>query len=209
MQGLDNIKENICVMAELALKMWRNTHRAFIEHSLDLLAEVLKEENKLNGLEKKITSELVLFGRNTQDKGWKKEALIFADVVGDLELIGDYCKDILERVQIKIEEKLLFSDEAVKEYEVLYKKTETALDEVTFALKEDNPGLIKEAAGKEGHIDTLVDEYRTRHNQRMIDGVCSPMACNMFLNILDFTAAVYYHAKKIARNLVKIKKGAK
>jgi len=24
------------------------------------------------------------------------------------ELIGDYCKDILERVQIKIEEKLLF-----------------------------------------------------------------------------------------------------
>jgi hypothetical protein len=39
----------------------------------------------------------------------------------------------------------------------------------------------------------------------MIQGVCTPMACNMFLNMLDFTAAVYYHAKKIARNLLKIK----
>lgn len=209
MQNLDSIKENICVMAGLALKMWRNTHQAFMEHSLDLLAEVLKEENKLNDLEKEITSELVLFGRGAQDKIQKKEAIIYADIVGDLELIGDYCKDILERVQIKIEEKLLFSDEAVKEYHVLYRKTESALDEVALALKEDKPGLIEEAAGKEGHIDTLVDEYRTRHNQRMIDGVCSPMACNMFLNILDFTAAVYYHTKKIARHLIKIKTGAK
>ncbi|MDI6606198.1 MAG: PhoU domain-containing protein [Candidatus Omnitrophota bacterium] len=206
MENLDSIRLKIADMAGLSFTMWQETHRAFMEHDLGLLSRVLTEEERLNNLEKEITTQLVAFGRASEDKSEKAKTLIFADIVGDLELIGDYCKDILERVQIKIEEKLLFSDEAVKEYEVLYQKTEGALNEIVYALKQDTPGSVGPVLKSQEHIDTLVDEYRLRHNQRMLDGICSPMACNMFLNILDFTAAVYYHAKKIARNLLKIRK---
>lgn len=206
MKNENNIKKNIADMAALALKMWQETHRAFMEHDLDILAGVLLDENKLNDYEKDITKELIRKSREAADKQEKADTLIFADVVGDLELIGDYCKDILERVQIKIEERLLFSDDAVKEYEELYQKTLDALDEVACALKKDDLSLVKGVLKKEEHIDSLVDKYRMRHNQRLLDGVCSPIACNMFLNILDFTAAIYYHTKKIARNLLKVKK---
>jgi Na+/phosphate symporter len=58
---------------------------------------------------------------------------------------------------------------------------------------------------KEEHIDALVDEYRRRHDQRLIDGICSPMACNMYLNMLDFTAAVYHHTNRIAKRLLELK----
>lgn len=204
MSELNAIKQRIAGMAELSLKMWRTTHQTFMEHDEDLIPGILEDENKLNDLEKELTIELVALGRATVNKREKESTLIYADVVGDLELIGDYCKDILERVQIKIQEKLLFSEDAVKEYEVLYKKTEDALDEVTCALRKDAPGLVKEVLKKEEHIDTLVDEYRRNHNQRMMDGVCSPLGCNMYLNMLDFTAAVYYHIKKIARSLLKL-----
>jgi len=205
MQSLNEIKEKVASMAGLALKMWEDTHQSFIDHDLELLSKVLSEENKLNKLEKELTAQLVEFSRKIEDKEQAGEAIAYADVVGNLELIGDYCKDILERVQIKIEERLLFSDEAVEEYEELYRRTKNALKEVVAALVKDDFRDIKEVLKKEEHIDTLVDEYRKKHNQRMIDGVCSPMACNMFLNMLDFTAAVYYHAKKIAKNLIKIK----
>ena len=206
MTDLNSIKKKIAVMSELALEMWRKTHEAFMEHDLDLISGVLEQENKLNDFEKEITENLVESGRAAANEEGKAEIAIYADVTGDLELIGDYCKDILERVEIKIEEKLLFSEEAVKEYNELYDKTESALSEVVFALQKDAPGLLKEILKKEEHIDSLVDEYRKRHNQRLIAGVCTPIACNMFLNMLDFTAAVYYHAKKIARNLIKIRK---
>jgi phosphate:Na+ symporter len=205
MNDLSAIKKKITEMALLALEMWRKTHQAFLEHNLDLLSVVLGKENLLNELEKEITAQLVEFSRSASAKKDKDAAFIFTDVVGDLELIGDYCKDILERVQIKIEEKLLFSDEAVKEYEELYRRTESAIDEIACALQKDKPALVKEVLKGEGHIDKMVDEYRRRHNQRLVEGLCSPIACNMFLNMLDFTAAVYYHAKKIARNLLKIK----
>jgi len=202
---MSSIKKKIAEMSVLALKMWRMTHKTFMEHDADLITGILEDEDKLNDLEKEITSDLVALGRASSVETEKANTLVYADVVGDLELIGDYCKDILERVQIKIEERLLFSEEAVKEYEVLYKKTEDALDEIVCALEKDRLSLVKEVLKDQEHIDTLVDEYRRRHNQRLLDGICSPLACNMFLNILDFTAAVYYHAKKIARNMLKIK----
>ncbi|MBM3255287.1 MAG: Na/Pi cotransporter family protein [Candidatus Omnitrophica bacterium] len=205
MAELSDIKSRIAAMSRLSLKMWQETHSAFIEHDLQILSGVLEQEVKLNDLEKELTIELIELGRATKVKTDKSKALIYADVVADLELIGDYCKDMLERIQIKIEEKLLFSDDAVKEYEELYRKTESSLKEITEALDKDKPGLVKEVIKGEGHIDKMVDECRRRHNQRLLDGICSPLACNMFLNMLDFTAAVYYHAKKIARGLLKIK----
>lgn len=205
MQDLNSIKTKIAEMSSLTLGMWQNTFQAFMDHDMDVLSSVLKDEDKLNDFEKEITQALVELARAYIKKQERNNATIYADVVGDLELIGDYCKDILERVQIKIEEKLFFSEEAVKEYGQLYHKTEEALKEIVGALNKDNLGLVKNVFKNEEHIDSLVDEYRQRHNQRLIEGTCSPIACNMFLNMLDFTAAVYYHAKKIARNLLKIK----
>ena len=205
MGDLAGIKKKITDMAQTVLNMWQETFRAFMEHNIDLIAEILKEEEKLNRWEEEITADIVTYSRGLSDKKEELKALIYVEVVEDLELIGDYCKDILERVQIKIEEKLLFTEDAVKEYDELYHKTENALNEIVDAFKNDDIDSIKVVLKKQEHIDALVDQYRARHNQRMINGVCSPMACNMFLNMLDFTAAVYYHAKKIARNLLKIK----
>jgi len=205
MPDLNSIKKSITDMARQALDMWKSTHQAFMEHNLDLFPRILSEETKLNDLEKELTAKLVELGRASGSPQDKNQVTIYADVVGDLELIGDYCKDILERVQIKIEEKLLFSDEAVKEYGELYRNTEEALEEVVFALDRDSPEAVKTVLRNEEHIDTLVDEYRRRHDQRLIDGICSPMACNMFLNMLDFTAAVYHHTNRIAKGLLKLK----
>ena len=205
MRDFDTLKQETARMSEAALKMLEIMHSAFMEHDTDLISLALDEEKKLNEQEKSITSGLVELGRTLAKKEERQRAVIYADVAGDLELIGDYCKDILERVQIKIEEKLLFSDDAVKEYNELYALAEKALKEVVSALKEDNLKSLKEVLKKEEHIDGLVDELRKKHNQRLIDGVCVPIACNMFLNMLDFTAAIYYPIKKIARNLSKIK----
>ena len=205
MADLKSARIQLAAMARLALKMWQMSFRVFMEHDLDLLAETLKLEDGLNSAEKEITADLVVFGRGANDDE-KSQAMVLADVVGDLELIGDYCKDILERVAIKIEEKLLFSEEGVKEYEELYHKTENALQEVVFALDKGSFELLQEVLRSQEHIDSLVDKYRANHNRRMIEGACSPFACNMFLNMLDFTAAIYYHTKKISRNLLKLKK---
>jgi len=205
MAGLNSIKEKVNQMASSALSMWQLTYDAFIAHDVDLIAKALVEEDKLNSLDEEIDKSIIDLARAEFTHEEKVRAIIYADIAADFELIGDYCKDILERIQIKIEEKLLFSEDAVLEYKELYNKTKAALEEVVFVLEKDNPALIKEVLRKEEHIDSLVDKYRQNHGQRMLAGACTPMSCNMFLNMLDFTAAVYYHIKKITKSILKIK----
>ncbi len=205
MVDLNSIKEKIIRMSRSAATMWQLTYDAFIEHDVELIAKALEEENKLNSLEEEIDKSIIDLARAKFTPEEKTRVIVYADIAADFELIGDYCKDVLERIQIKIEEKLLFSEDAVEEYKELYNKTKDALEEVVFVLEKDNPALIKEVLRKEEHIDNLVDRYRQNHGQRMLAGACTPMSCNMFLNMLDFTAAVYYHIKKIAKNILKIK----
>jgi len=205
MADLSNIKEKTKEMAGSALRMWQLAYDAFIGHDVDLITAALEEENKINAAQENINSMIVSLSGSHLAEQDRELVAIYANIAADFELIGDYCKDILERVQIKIEEKLLFSEEAVAEYTELYNKAKSSLEEVVFALEKDNPGMVKEVLKREEHIDSLVDKYRNEHNQRLVDGKCTPMACNMYLNMLDFTAAVYYHIKKIAKNLLKIK----
>ncbi|MDD4938849.1 MAG: PhoU domain-containing protein [Candidatus Omnitrophica bacterium] len=205
MTGLDDIKVKIAQMSKIPLEMWRLTFRVFMEQDTDLILQILEKESGLNKLEEQLTSELITLGRSS-GKSEKSIITVYADIVGDLEIIGDYCKDILERVQIKIEEKLLFSDDAVKEYSDLYRKTEKAMEDLAFALEKEDYCLLKRLLKNDKEIDKLVNEYRGRHNQRLIEGVCTPFACNMFLNMLDFTASVYHHVDSIAEKLVRLEK---
>ncbi|MBN1913708.1 MAG: hypothetical protein JW788_04840 [Candidatus Omnitrophica bacterium] len=205
MPELKALKKEIAEMAHTVLKIWKMTHRAFMEHNLELFPEIFSDENKVNDWEKDLTAGLVEISHGAS-KEEKAAIPAYADIIGDLELIGDYCKDILERVQIKIEEKLLFSDDAVSEYNELYLKATELLENISLALDKDHLLLSKKALKEKDKIYDLVDEYRARHNQRLIQGICSPFACNMFLNMLDFTAAVYSHALKIAKSLEKIEK---
>lgn len=205
MVNLNSVKEKIKQMAKSALSMWQLAYDAFIEHDVDLIAKALDEEAKLNALEDEVSADIVNLAKADIPAEEKTKIALYADIAVDFELIGDYCKDILERVQIKIEEKLLFSEDAVEEYKELYNKTKSALEEVAFAIEKDNAGLVREVLKKQEHIDSLVDKYREHHSHRLIEGKCTPLGCNMFLNMLDFTAAVYYHIKKIAKSLAKIK----
>jgi len=205
MIDLKEIKKKAISMSEITMHMWQLTYDAFIEHDEDLIAQALEEENKINAFEDEIVKGIIDIGKSQISPEDKLNIIIYADIAADLELIGDYCKDILERVQIKINEHLLFSEDAVDEYKELYNKTKVSLEEVVFALQRDNPGLIKEVLKKEEHIDELVDKYRGQHNERLVMGKCTPLGCNLFLNMLDFTAAIYYHTKKIAKSVLKLK----
>jgi phosphate:Na+ symporter len=175
-----------------------------MEHDLDLLAKVLEDEDRLNGLEKEIDRQLIDSVKSTNGRT-KQNAVLYVDVAQDLELIGDYCKDILERVQIKIEEKLLFSEEIVNEYIGLHRSIGKELEKLVDALTKDELCVLKDLSRGHKELDNLVDGYRKNQSRMMIEGLCSPMACNMYINMLDFTAEVYHHTKNIARNLAKIR----
>jgi phosphate:Na+ symporter len=201
-QSLSTIKAKINQMAELALSMLKNTFDGFMKHDLEILASVLKDEQRLNDLESEIDFSLAGLSEekvNSLDRG---NIMYLASIAADLEEIGDYVKDMIERIEIKIQEKLLFSEDALDEYKHLYSIAEASLLDIVNALKMDDKNFAKRALCDGEHVESLLEKYRNAHTQRLISGVCDPRAGNMFLNLLDFAVQIFYHAKSIAKNIL-------
>lgn len=203
MKELTPARKEINKMAELALSMLRNTFDGFMKHDLDILGRVLEDEERLNAMEKSITLSLVDIskGKTAEEK---KNIASLTNIVADLEEIGDYTKDMIERIEIKIQEKLLFSNEALDEYRHLYNVVETELSDVEKSLRMDDKNFASRLLCDGEHVDELVSEYRNMHAQRLMSGICDPRAGNMFLNLLDFTAQIAHHAKAIAENILEL-----
>ncbi|MGE4357252.1 MAG: PhoU domain-containing protein [Candidatus Omnitrophota bacterium] len=202
MEELNKIFIQIKEMGILALQMWEITFSAFMEHNPELFQEVTERENKINELEKKLIEELIDLGKITKDKEKKKIIMSYMEIIGDIEIIGDYCKDVLERIEIKVAEKLLFSEDAVNEYKDLYYKTHNVLERTISAFDQRQIDFLREIIKECQDNEVLAERYREHHEQRLLDGICSPFAGNMFLNMIDFTSAINSHIRKIAERLV-------
>ncbi|MFZ5801224.1 MAG: PhoU domain-containing protein [Candidatus Omnitrophota bacterium] len=205
MSELKESKPQIIQMASRVLKMWQIAYDTFMEHDRDLIPLALEEENHINLLEKDITQWLINFSKESDKKEVRHDAAVYADVVGDLEIIADYCKDLLERIEIKIDERLLFSEEALGEYQELYKINASALKSLLEAIEKEEVCFAKVVLKDEDQVDHLVDKYREKHNQRLLDGICDLRSGNIFLNMLDFNAAVHHHIIKIARSILRLR----
>ena len=205
MEDLILIREKINEMAVLALSMLKATFVGFMEHDLDILAGVLKDEHRLNEMERAITLSLIDIAKAKTTAADKKNIMLLTNIVADLEEIGDYIKDMIERIEIKIQEKLLFSDDALSEYKHLYSVVETGFCDIVNSLKMKDDNFAKRVLHDEEHVDNIVEKYRNTHAQRLISGICDPRTGNMFLNLLDFTAQVFHHTKAVAKNILELR----
>lgn len=204
MEDLTALREEINKMAALALSMLRNTFDGFMKHNFEILSGVLKDEERLNDMERALTSSLVAISKSKDID--KTNNVLLSNIVVELEEIGDYIKDMIERIEIKIEEKLLFSDDAVEEYEHLYNVAETDLADVEKALRMNDKNFARRVLCiTEDQVDNLVQKYKETHAQRLMKGICLPRASNMFLNLLDFTARISRHSRAIAKNITELK----
>jgi len=205
MNDINSIREEINRMAEMAFSMLTETFDAFMKQDLDILATVLKKENQLNEMERSLSFSLVKISKEKAKAIDSRYIGLLAEIIADLEQIGDYVKDMIERIEIKIQEKLFFSEDALSEYTHLYNAVQTALSDVVKSLKMDDKNFAKRILGDEEHIDSLLVRYRNTHTKRLILGVCDPRAGNMFLNLLDFTAQIFHHTRSVANNILDLK----
>ncbi|MFH1678786.1 MAG: PhoU domain-containing protein [Candidatus Omnitrophota bacterium] len=205
MGDIASVREEINQMAGLALSMLVNTFDGFMKHEPDILTGVLKDEDKLNDTEKSLSLSLVEISKEKSKSADVRYIALLAEIVANLEEIGDYVKDMIERIEIKIKERLFFSEEALSEYTHLYNVVQTALSDVVKSLKLDDKNFSRRILGDEEHVDRLLIRYRNTHTKRLLSGICDPRASNMYLDLLDFTAQIFRHTKAIASNTLDLK----
>lgn len=210
MNGLTEVKKEITKITRLLEQMFETTQEGFMKNKLEPLKEVLRKEESVNELERKIVAFITQLSKSGLSESDQKRLRSLAEVIGDLERIGDLCEDIVERVEIKIWEKLYFSDEAVKEYGELYGKVKVTLEQVFKGLAEENRELAQRGIKGAKEIPALVERFKRAHSERLIKGICTPRAANFFVDMLEFMGQISNHAVGVAKKIrrKKIPKGS-
>jgi Na+/phosphate symporter len=113
--------------------------------------------------------------------------------------MGDEAASLVERVEIKNAEHLLFSEIGVAQFNETYKVMKKSVDMMRIFLKGRSEELRERIIDNGFSVKALVQRYREEHTERLVKGICTPMAANMYFDMLDFTGNLARHASGVVK----------
>jgi phosphate:Na+ symporter len=195
---IKDIRAKAIEMADGVSGMLSLIEKGFMENRIEPLAEAMKVESRLNDTEKRLTADILKLSKSSGEKN-KAELVMLEQLVETLERMGDEAANLIERIEIKVQENLLFSETGVRQFNETYGAMRRSVEMMREVLKTRDPALKERVIDNGFHVKELVERYRAEHADRLVKGICTPMAANMYFDMLDFTGNLARHASNVVK----------
>ena len=184
------------------------------KEALNMAAEGLMEDDRqkirltrqtedlIDEFQYEITSYLSALSMKELSDELSIELPVLLHIVNDLERIGDHAVNIVEIAERKIEQKILFSDSAMDEAAQLKKEVNEMFNYISTALEKNDMKAAKSALVNEKGLNRMQVHFRRSHVQRMTDGVCTPEAGLIFIDLVDNIEKIGDHLTNIAQAVI-------
>lgn len=157
-----------------------------------------EHENISDRYEDKLGAYLVKICSTSVNEHQSKEAMEYLHVITDLERISDHALNIAECAQEIDEKKIVFSEDAVHEIEVLSCALEEIIAITIKAFVENDTELAVKVEPLEETIDNLCDEMKDNHIKRLQKGICTLQHGFVFNDLMTNFERVSDHCSNIA-----------
>jgi len=200
--ALEQTKREIIRMAQIAKKAVMRSIGGIIDDNAKDLGSVREIEDFIDILQLEITSYLTALSRRNLSDEVSIELPVLLHTVNDLERIGDHAVNIVEIAERKIGQKLSWSDPALSEANVLREEIKLMCDNIITALEDNNIKQAKSALVHENNLNRMQMEFRRSHVERMTEGICSPQAGLIFIDLVDNIEKIGDHLTNIAQAII-------
>jgi len=197
-----NAKLEVSRMGEIALENFTLAQEAFFERNDEKANKVLENEKTINFLQQSIIDKLVEINdmpHSTTDA--EKIGAMFG-IVSDIERIGDHAENMAEYAQTIVEEKLEFSEMALKELKHLSDLTVEIIGIALKCYESEGNGRVVRIEKLEEEIDRLSVEYAQNHIQRLKTQSCKAKSGVIFIDSLTDLERSADHATNIALSVI-------
>ena len=200
--AMEQAKREIVRMAKTAKTAFKQSIDGIIEDDSKKLGSVGEIEDFIDSLQYEITSYLSELSNRHLSDGVSIRLPVFFHAVNDLERIGDHAVNIVEIAQRKLDHKLSFSDSAMSEAEKLREEADEMFDDVIAALENSDTKAAKAALVIERWLNKAQVDFRRSHVNRMSEGVCTPEAGLIFIDLVDNVEKIGDHLTNIAQAVI-------
>ncbi len=190
----DAVKENFGIASSLM--------ENYNEKQLELLQE---NEKFLDRTESVLTDYLVkITGKGIDDES-SQIATENIHTIGDMERIGDYCKNVAEVAEHNSGAGIRFSEEGQTEYSYLKSAVKEIIDLTVESYQLENESLAFQVEPLEETIDLLVETLKSKHIERLQSGQCSTQSGISYVEMLNNMERISDHCSNIAVHIIQRK----
>ena len=190
---------------QLTVKMAEETVNGFKLCLHALTSGELKEAEQIRNLEQDVDhyedvlgTYLSKLARAQISDDDSAEVSKLLKIIGDLERISDHSVNVLESAEEMKEKKILFSESANKELDVLCSALNEILDITLNAFRNDDQNAAGNVEPLEQVIDHLKSVLRNRHISRLKTGECGIEAGFVWADLLTDLERTSDHCSNIA-----------
>jgi hypothetical protein len=137
-----------------------------------------------------------------KEGGTEPLAALYTSVPGHIRRLQGSIERISSALREKVKEGLLFSDRALSELNFLFEKTQDIMANTRDMLLARNTLIADYIKESEASLARSANDFSTRHEERLIEGVCLPRASSVYLELLDAFKGIAWHSKEIAMAMV-------
>lgn len=164
----------------------------------DRIPEVYKNEEAINVMNKKLTEYLIQVNNLSLNDAQKRQVSNLFYSVSDIERIGDHAENLAEAAEYLQQHNLAFSEVGMEDFKWIAGATSNVVSFAIAARQDKNMDMIRKVSKLEDEVDTLEEELRDKHIERLSQNICNPSAGVIFLDILSNLERISDHAYNIA-----------
>ena len=206
--SIEQSRQVINSMARCVVKNVTDALALVDKYTKDGFADVQKEEELVDRYEDKLGTYLVQITRLELTKQQNIMVGKYLHSITDFERMSDHALNIAECAQEMHDKKLNFSKYATHELAVLRSAVSEIVALAVKAFVEDDLSIAYRIEPLEEKIDSLCDEMKLHHINRISDGTCTLQLGFVFNDLLTNLERMADHCSNIGVAMIELASGA-
>ena len=196
--AIQSVAEQVLRMGELAREHMDLAMDSVFEVSEEKIQQAARMERTMDVFEKDLTEYLVYLSHESLTEPEIQQVSHLLFTVSDLERIGDHCDNIAELAESLVKEERQLSADAVEDLKDILDVVVKAVDTAIESRRKESIIDARRVYMLEDDVDSMEEELRHSHMERLSKGLCSADTGIVFLDILSNLERISDHAVNIA-----------
>ena len=201
--AVDTASKQIVQMGEITLANVQRALNTVVTGDVEEIEKVSEVEKTINNMETMLTEYLIKIDKLSLTDNQTQLVNDLFYTVTDIERIGDHAENVAENAKQLVDKHLKLSQTGMEDLKEI---SDTVYQSCYYAIKarsENNLDYLRKVNQYEDKVDSLEEELRDKHIDRLSSGDCNPQAGIVFLDIISNLERISDHAMNIAGYLKK------
>lgn len=196
--ALETAAMEVVHMGQITMENVRRAMDAVLTKNANEVEDVYKTEQTINNMEKMLTEYLVKVNNLSLTE---RQKLVVNDLfysINDIERVGDHAENLAEQAEYMVQHNISFSETGESDLHVICETAFNSFKHSINARQKGDMDDVRKVSQYEDEVDTLEEELREKHIERLSAGKCDPSAGVVFLDLISNLERISDHAYNLA-----------